>query len=209
MPKPNPFAFKHIFPTKWHQETHHVRKTIRSSSSSFSVKLCLQRSIWLAATSCLGVWVNSAGLWELCTWQNIATTGHDFVLWQPSAWLVFVAFQFVLAKLAQSFCELGFLAFQTFLNYWHFQLFVLKLHVMDGSFATPFRANISGQSFWPAAYPNKGLEPGPRMMTSGYKSAVIRNLVCCCVMALHTPTRTYAIWWIEISRLCMIAWRLS
>ena len=52
-----------ILPTKWHQATHHVRKTIRSSSSSFSVKLCLQRSIWLAATSCLGVWANSAG-WE-------------------------------------------------------------------------------------------------------------------------------------------------
>lgn len=157
MPKPNPFAFKHIFPTKWHQETHHVRKTIRSSSSSFSVKLCLQRSIWLAATSCLGVWVNSAGLWELCTWQNIATTGHDFVLWQPGTWLVFVAFQFVLAKLALSFCELGFLAFQTFLNYWHFQLFILKLHVMDGwtgASRCPFRAKNQWSillAWWPVA----------------------------------------------------------
>ncbi len=138
MPKfqTQPWSIQANSETKWHQETHHVRKTIRSSSSSLSVKLCLQRSTWLATTSCLGGRIqldyesnlqNSATIW-LCKWQNIATTNMILMLYgdnqcAPSTWLVFVYFQFVLAKLAQSFCELGDLAFQTFLNYWHFQLF--------------------------------------------------------------------------------------
>ena len=91
MPKfqTQPWSIQANSETKWHQETHHVRKTIRSSSSSLSVKLCLQRSTWLAATSCLGGRIqldyesnlqNSATIW-LCKWQNIATTNMILMLY--------------------------------------------------------------------------------------------------------------------------------